>query len=454
MRLNFDKLNSSETQKCDWEQIKPGTIWEINRYVRSPLEFSQQEQQNLYSDTALKFLSGEAPPRYAMIVREPEPLGEQEWQIVSVMVLSVETDFLSDVDLLIPAEVSGVGRDLLAQTRHVLPMLARNLSHSVGKRLSRQIYDILLSVGDGDCGSIAQASSLQIQSLGLKIGTISAAQQPEFQAFHRQEEAWSDVLKVPLAAYQTYLKTMKLTGKILDAALQIEREFSEVVVEKLQSNTTTKKRLHLCQWFENIFATEWQPIESFWNLLGATCRSSDSNHVEEISALINQLSSEQNERKRRQAAKRLGEIGAGNSNAISALVDLLRHSQDDETLWTTVESLWQIDPGNPAVGVSRARAIDLGMQLAGNSVALGVTAIKKTEQQVAVLLRVYPTGNEVYLPTDLKLILLDESEQILREVVARRADSYIQIKFGGQPGERFSVRVALEDASITEDFVI
>jgi hypothetical protein len=454
MRVNFNELNSPEKQKCDWDQIKPGTIWQINQFVGSPLEFSQEEQQYLYSDTALKFLSGDSPPRYVMVVREAEPVLEQEWQIVSVMVLSVETDFISDVDLLIPAEVSGVGRDLLAQTWHVLPMLTRNLSHSVGKRLSRQIYDLLLSVGDCDRGSIAQTSLLQIQSLGLKIGAISAAQQPEIQAFHRQEEAWSDVLKVPLAAYQTYLKTMKLTGAILDAALQIEREFSEIAVEKLESDATTKKRLHLSQWFENIFAAEWQPIENFWNLSGATCRSSASNHIEEISALINQLSSEQNERKRRQAAKRLGEIGASNSNAINALSDLLRHSQDDETLWTAVESLWQIDPGNPAVGVSRARAIDLGMQIAGNSVALAVTAIKKTEQQVGILLRVYPTGNEAYLPTDLKLILLDESEQILREVTARRADSYIQIKLSGQPGERFSVKVALEDASITEDFAI
>ena len=224
MRLNFNEINFSENQKCDRQQIEPGTIWEISR-APIPLEFSDEEQQRLYSDAALQFLSGNSSPRYVMIVKEPEPVEPDEWQLVSVMVLSVQTDLLSHVDLLIPAEVSGVGRDLLAQTWHVLPMLVRNLSHSVGKRLSRQVYDALLNVGDYHYGLVDVAPSRQeIQSLGLEVGI--AAQQPELQAFHRQEEAWSDVLRVPLAAYHTYLKATKITSAILDAAIQLH-EFSE-----------------------------------------------------------------------------------------------------------------------------------------------------------------------------------------------------------------------------------
>ncbi|NET55604.1 MAG: DUF1822 family protein [Symploca sp. SIO2E6] len=33
-------------------------------------------------------------------------------------------------------------------------------------------------------------------------------------------------------------------------------------------------------------------------------------------------------------------------------------------------------------------------------------------------------------------------------------DVYIQLKLNGKPGEQFSVRVALGEASIMEDFVI
>ncbi|MEQ8956575.1 MAG: hypothetical protein RLP02_01425, partial [Coleofasciculus sp. C2-GNP5-27] len=66
----------------------------------SPLEFSGQEQQNLFPDAARRFLAGNSPPRYVMIVKEPESpvAAEAEWQVVSVMVLSLNTDFLSSVD--------------------------------------------------------------------------------------------------------------------------------------------------------------------------------------------------------------------------------------------------------------------------------------------------------------------------------------------------------------------
>jgi len=226
-------------------------------------------------------------------------------------------------------------------------------------------------------------------------------------------------------------------------------------------------RVNLSQWFQHIYETGWQTLEEVLSTLGTPeaklasgSRSAGhsneihSDYLEEISALIDQLSSGQDEHKRQQAAKRLGEVGTGNSNAIAALINLLRTSQDDETLWTAVESLWQIDPGNPASGVSRARLIDLGMQLVGHTVALAVAIIKKADQKVNVLLQVYSTGNEAYLPINLKLILLHESGQILREITARRADIYIQLKLSGQLGEQFSVRVALGDDSLTEDFVL
>jgi len=219
MRINFIESTTSSFSTLNQQSPNPGEIWELSRFVRSPLQFSSQEQQNLYSDSARKFLGGNSSPRYVMIVREPEPVVEQEaeWQIVWVMLFSLNTSFLNNVDVLIPSNISGIGQDLLAETWNVQAMLACNLSHSVGQRLSREVYDLLLTVGDYYHGLVDEAPSMQeIHLLGLKVEAVSTKQQEEIQAFHRQEEAWSDVLKVPLAAYRTYLKTMKLTDAILD----------------------------------------------------------------------------------------------------------------------------------------------------------------------------------------------------------------------------------------------
>ncbi|MFP4121720.1 hypothetical protein [Coleofasciculus sp.] len=102
------------------------------------------------------------------------------------------------------------------------------LSHPIGKRLSREIYDVLLNVGDYYHGLIDQPpSASEIELCGLKIGKGLPEQKPEIQVFHQQEEAWSTVLNVPVAAYNVYLKTMNLTSAIVEDAVQIEQELIE-----------------------------------------------------------------------------------------------------------------------------------------------------------------------------------------------------------------------------------
>lgn len=110
----------------------------------------------------------------------------------------------------------------------------------------------------------------------------------------------------------------------------------------------------------------------------------------------------------------------------------------------------------PAVseGISRAKLIDLGMQLAGYPVALVVKLQPESERKTHILLQLHPTGGQMYLPPLLQLTVLDEFGSIFLEAQARSADNYIQLQFSGLPGEPFSVKVALGDASVTEDFVI
>ncbi len=463
MRTNSCQSTSVERQEYYLRKPEPGEIWEVSRQVRSPLEFSIEEQKRLYSDVARNFLWGDSPQRYVIIINNSET--EQEWQIVSVMIISEKTDFLNDIDLLITSKISGLEQDFLVETWHVVEMLNCNLLQPVGQRLSRNTYDLLLSVGDYYHGLIDEPPKIsEIQRSGLKIGTQESSQKPEILKFHQQEKAWSDVLTVPVAAYRTYLKGIRLAEAICDEAMQVEQELEEIkqnnniFLDALYPVVKNTKVL-LSSWLQNVFDTDWQVCSEVSKLAIATRSFEPSNNEtptnpDEIAVLIEQLSSEQNEHQRRKIAKRLGEIATGNSEAIQALVNLLHTTQNDETLWTAVESLWRIDPGNPATGVRRVKIVDLGMQVAGEAVALAVALVQRAEERVSILLQVYPVGNESYLPPDLKLILLDESRNILSEVAARRADVYIQLKLNGQPGEQFSVQVALGEASIMEDFVI
>lgn len=464
MLREFEKSNFVNMVKAS-VLPQPGEIWELNRQIRYYQDFDLTEGSKLYSTAAQNFLRGNTPPRYVMIVTEPE------LEIVHVMVLSAETDFISDVDLLISADISGLTRNLLAETWHVQPMLVDNLSQPVGNRLSREIYDTLLTVGDYFHGLVNQQPQTdEIERLGLKSGTEKALDIPKIAFFHKQEQAWSDVLTIPVATYHAYLKTVNFTNEILQEQLQIEQELAELDLNNnkfinLLSTSFNKHHTLVSRWLQHIFEPEWLDFSTLPNLANTyaeaqpiATRSQNNSQLQpnpdEIAATIQQLSSANNEMQRQLAAKRLGEIAIGNNEAIQALVNLLRSASDDETLWIAVESLRKVDPENPVAGVKRVKLIDLGMEIAGKSVALAVAFLQKVDGDVGVLVQVYPTANDHYLPADLKLILLTDAGEILREITARRADVCLQLKFSCEMGERFIVQVALGNATFSENFLI
>lgn len=227
-------VNSQSQSSPDRPIPQPGEIWTVNRQLQSPLELPEPQHSALYSDIAQKFLAGTLPPRLVMVVLEPEPPidPEGQWQVISVMVLSEKTQFLNPVDVGIPADISGVGYDLLAETWHVQPMLACNLSHPIGQRLSRKRYDALMTIGDYYHGLTDDMPSPQeIEALGFKIAE-RPFKHPEIEAFHHEEMKWSDVLSVPLAAYYTYLKAIGIIDAILEEALQLERDFATTSSEE------------------------------------------------------------------------------------------------------------------------------------------------------------------------------------------------------------------------------
>ena len=159
-----------------------------------------------------------------------------------------------------------------------------------------------------------------------------------------------------------------------------------------------------------------------------------------------------------------------NSASKKVLTNLSRWLESTfEDGWLTIEALFaaQTDPAlavrnepqsssdNLASAVRRGKLIDLGIQLAGEKVALIVT-YQPTDEEIEIRLRVCPVERFVSLPPNLRLTVLDEMGATSPDLQAqsRSADDYIQLEFTGKVGERFSVVIALEDVSIAEDFQI
>lgn len=219
-----------------------------------------------------------------------------------------------------------------------------------------------------------------------------------------------------------------------------------------------RRQVNLSNWFQNVFEQGWQTFEELFGVpesnLAFAFRGGDMapENPETVRNLIDTIYTDSDEHRLKVAAERLGEVGRGNGEAIAALIHLIRTTDDEETRWTAAESLWTINPNHPASGIRKVA--DLGMQIGGYAVALMVALLPKADGKVAILLRVYPLRGQTYLPPGLQLVVLDEDGDTFLDTDARDTDNYVQLKFGGSPGERFSVKVAVGDVAITQDFTI
>jgi Protein of unknown function (DUF1822) len=104
--------------------------------------------------------------------------------------------------------------------------------------------------------------------------------------------------------------------------------------------------------------------------------------------------------------------------------------------------------------IQRAKLINFGRHKPGIAVTLVVT-LTQQERNNGIALQVFPQTGESFLPTGLKLAVLDESGTSFFDISSGSNDRFIQSRqFSGQPGERFRVQLSLGKISLMEDFAI
>ena len=165
-----------------------------------------------------------------------------------------------------------------------------------------------------------------------------------------------------------------------------------------------RKWVNLRQWFAGIFQTEWQPSEL---LPGTNMRSS---------------------------RKATGIF---------------------ETEWQPSELL----PGTKMRSLKKAtfscgKIINFGSGATHRSIVLEVKVTAKFEGEIDICVRLYPINEIPYLPPGLQVQILDESGNSAMEAEAREKDDWIELEFGCQPQEKFTVEINLGKQVIRENFVV
>lgn len=232
-------------------------------------------------------------------------------------------------------------------------------------------------------------------------------------------------------------------------------EFPEYLMRlKTQRNAASPQLVNLGEWLNNIFETSWQTVEEFFSTQtysiafrnrGIISEQINPNDTSSLKQFIGTLYANQRFGNPTQTTY------PAHLEPVPALSQLIESTTDEETRWKAIELLWKIKPDHPSAATRRVA--DLGMRLAGYPVALMVATLP-IDGKRGILLRVYPMGNQAYLPQNLKLIGFDETGKTLLEVSARGQDNYIQFRFNADPGDKFSVQVSLGEASVTEYFIV
>ncbi|AFY32895.1 DUF1822 family protein [Calothrix sp. PCC 7507] len=129
--------------------------------------------------------------------------------------------------------------------------------------------------------------------------------------------------------------------------------------------------------------------------------------------------------------------------------------------WQTVEEVLGTETNKLVVarsavgseGIIRAQRIDLETEQTSTSLALTVAIQPQANDNRKISLELYPIGNTT-LPLSLKCLVLDTSEQVIKQVQTEKPERWIRIDINGKTTEYFRLKIEFGDFSTIRSFVI
>ncbi|GAB4186850.1 MAG: hypothetical protein Fur006_26400 [Coleofasciculaceae cyanobacterium] len=226
--------------------------------------------------------------------------------------------------------------------------------------------------------------------------------QPDTEVVYIPEEVWEERIGYIAVQLDELLQEATLLGftaivSTCEVALRELRSLDELpeYLSQFQSVQPVKESVNLSQWLHNIFEVGWETVEAIF-------------------------------------------------------------APPQTELAFNIRSLPLVKASTPEIpinGIKRGKRLDVERQGESQQVAVvvGLTPTSLSGRDITV--EVYPLGAQPYLPAQLQVMVLDEQGKSVLQAEAGSSES-IEFQFSGEPGEGFSVKLALGDFSITETFFI
>lgn len=211
-----------------------------------------------------------------------------------------------------------------------------------------------------------------------------------------------------------------------------------------------ESKVDLRQWLENIFTSDWESVESIFDPQPETEPTEIENPVKSNLGDWLKNAAETGWQKIEEGKQNLeGRIFPDQNPAFVFRSGGNSRSQDTSRGHQSSINMF------PEADIVRAKLIDLGMRLGRTTVALLVGIAEDSDRAVRVHVQLHPAIGDRYLPTNIKLSLISDVGENLHEVKSTVQNKCILLNdFYVDPEENFTIRVALDDFTITENFMV
>lgn len=276
-----------------------------------------------------------------------------------------------------------------------------------------------------DCLSYNPLTQTLLDIADLDIQGLGKIECRPIEIFDQTKKITHDVIHVPLevcldrigyvfvqinessktATILGFIKTIPENGELHISELQSLEDLLVILSQpgevETQSIISIPQTIYLSQWLKNVFEAGWQTVELLLNSqqqaeIAFRCKSSEQFDY---------------------------------------------NSQSDSRY------------GNINTSIERGKLLNLGQQLNNEQVALLVELIPICEEEIDIWVKICPFGTKKQLPEELQLFVLDELGAIVMQAIARSTEN-ILLNFSSAFGERFSVKLTLNDISCIEHFQI
>jgi hypothetical protein len=328
--------------------------------------------------------------------------------------------------------------------------ISKNYSFNLAYQLTENVADLYLTgIGRLECRPVKSNQNIchiPAETWSNRIGYVAVELAPNYS-------------EAKLLGFIEQVTTENLPIEQLNSLDNLLETITEIELVKIEESVWQKIK----NWVDKSLELGWQTFDEIFSnsSLEYAYETIKTKNINGVLQLIETIENPPNEKKRQEAISLLGEWGKNSEEAIAILSEVIKTTKIDNTRWQAASSLAKIDPNHRFVTRRTAKLLNLGLDLEGQEIALCINLLPTEDEnnRIRAWLQLCSQSSSVKLPPNLKLSIISESNEVIKEINSRSditgsgIDDSIEMRFLFVPGQNFQITVTLNDKIVAQEYI-